>query len=582
MNESFDIWRLLAGLGIFLFGVHLLEDSVKALSGRTFRRMISPYTRGRLRAIGSGVFVTGVVQSSSAVSLMVLAFVGAGVLSMENAIAVMLGSNIGTTFAAWVVAFFGFKMSIASFAFPFLAGAGIALAFARPGSRPFNLCRFLIGFGFLFLGLDYMKVSVEGFSRGFDPAAIGGYGLWFYLLAGVVLTALMQASSATIAVALTALNSQLITFEMGAAMVIGANVGTTITVLLGSIGRGVRAKKIVGISHLIFNLVTGVIAFAGIGLLIRLVGVLIDTTTNSVMGLALFHSLFNILGVLIFFPFIGLLGRSLLRIYPHRKTILTVYLDRTPVEVTDAAKAALTKEIDHLFEECRLYNLRVLEIGARQVFDGDLPFEKYGGRKLSLDDLYTAIKLLHAEIFAYYARLQAQKLEAGEVNHLERLVFASRNIMNSVKNFKGIRADFEEFDGAANSYLNKQYSRFRERLLELYRDINSLRALDSEAERYRRLLKLFIHIEKEDKKFIAETMTAVAGNRIREMEIASLLLVNRLFTQSCRLQVFGLKDLLLSPEQIDDFDRALDLKEMIDEEQDREGGGGGDGETAGG
>ncbi|MFN2368618.1 MAG: Na/Pi cotransporter family protein [Desulfurivibrionaceae bacterium] len=581
MNETFDIWRLLAGLGIFLFGMHLLENSVKALSGRAFRKMISQYTRGRLRSIGSGVFVTGVVQSSSAVSLMVLAFVGAGVMSMENAIAVMMGSNIGTTFAAWVVAYFGFKISIDSFAFPFLGIAGIAMAFTRPGSRPFNLCGFLIGFGFLFLGLNYMKVSFEGFSQGFDPAAIRDYGLWFYLLAGALLTAVMQASSATIAIALTALNSQLISFEMGAAMVIGANVGTTITVLLGSLGRG-RTKKIVGFSHLIFNLVTGVIAFAGLGLLVRLVGVFVDITRNSVIGLALFHSIFNILGVMIFFPFIGLLGRSLMRIYPQHRTILTVYLDRTPVEVTDAATASLTKEITHLFEECQLYNLRVLEIADRQVFEEDLPFEKNIGRKLSLEDLYANIKLLHAEIFAYYAKLQAQQLEEAEVNYLEKAVFASRNIMNSIKNFKGIRANLEEFDGAENSYLNQQYRRFHERLLGLYREIKVLRALDNDEERYRRLLKLFIHIEKEDREFIAETMAAVAENRIREMEIASLLLVNRLFTQSCRLQIFGLKDLLLSPGQIADFDRALDMKEMIDEERGREGGGGGVGETAGG
>jgi len=567
MNETFDIWRLLAGLGIFLFGMHLLEDSVKALSGRAFRRVISQYTKGRLRAIGSGVFVTGVVQSSSAVSLMVLAFVGAGILSMENAIAVMMGSNIGTTFTAWVVAFLGFKVSIDSFAFPFLAVAGISLAFSEPGSKPFNLCRFLIGFGFLFLGLNYMKVSVEGFSQSFDLTVFKDYGLWLFLLVGAFLTALMQSSSATIAIILTALNSHLITFDMGAAMVIGANIGTTVTVMLGSLGKGVRAKKIVGVSHLLFNLVTGVIAFVGIGLLVRLVGVFIDTASNSVMGLALFHTFFNILGVIIFFPFIGLLGRGLMRVFPHRRTILTVYLDRTPVEVVDAAAASLTREIGHLLEECQLYNLRILEIDEKQVFDHVLPFESSLGKKLRLDDLYANIKLLHAEIFAYYAKLQAQKLEEAEVHKLERLVFASRNIMNSIKNFKGISGDFEEFDSSENSYLNRQYSSFRSRLFDLYHELGNIGDLENEEDKYRRLLKIFIHIEEEDKKFIAETMKAVAESEIEEMEIASLLLVNRLFTQSCRLQVFGLKDLLLSPEQIAEFDRALDMKEMIEEEQ---------------
>jgi phosphate:Na+ symporter len=570
MNETFDIWQLLAGLGIFIFGMHLLEDSVKALSGKAFRRMLSHYTRGRLRAIGSGVMVTGVLQSSSAVSLMVLAFVGAGIMSMENGIAVMMGANIGTTFTAWVVAFLGFKLSIDSFAFPFIAIAGIGLIFSEVTSRLFNLSRFLIGFGFLFLGLNYMKVSVEGLALVFDLSQFHDYGLWLYLLAGVALTALMQSSSATIAIVLTALNSQLISFDMGVAMVIGANVGTTVTVMLGSLGRGVRAKKIVGMSHLVFNLVTGLIAFLSINVSVWLVGSLIDINSNSVMGLAVFHTLFNVLGVILFYPFIGLLARTLFGIFPHRQKVLTVYLDRTPVEVTDAATAALGKEIRHLLAECQLYNLRVLEVEEKLVFTHDLPFEENGGKKLALTELYANIKLLHGEIFAYYARMQARKLEEIEVHNLERVIFASRNIMNAIKNFKGIRTDLEEFDTAENKYLNQQYELFRKRLLRLYRAMNALGDLESREGQYRELLKVFLHIEEEDKDFIRETMNAVADNKILGIEIASLLLVNRLFTQGCRLQVFAMKDLLLSNEQINDFDRALDMKELIDEEKAKE------------
>lgn len=570
MKETFDIWQLMAGLGIFLFGIYLLEDSVKTLSGKAFRRMISHYTTGRMRAISSGAMVTGVLQSSSAVSLMVLAFVGAGVMSMENAIAVMIGSNVGTTFTAWIVAFFGFKLKIESFAFPLIGVGGIALIFSEASSRLFNFSRLLIGFGFLFLGLSYMKVSVEGFSQVIDLNNFHDSGLWFYLLLGACLTAMMQSSSATIAIILTALHSQLISFNMGAAMVIGANVGTTATVLLGSLGKGVLAKKIVGMSHLVFNLFTGFVAFLFISPLTWLVGIVVDINSNSVMGLALFHTLFNIIGVIIFYPAIGLLARMLLRMYPYKKTILTVYLDRTPVEVVDMAGAALGKEISHLLEECQLYNLRVLEIDEKLVFDSALPFEKNGGKKLGLVDLYANIKLLHAEIFAYYAKLQAQKLVEIEAQKLERVIFASRNIMNAIKNFKGVRADFDEFDASENKYLNRQYKSFRERLLELYKGMNLLRNLESQEEQYRELLKLFLHIEEADKSFIRETMEAVADNKIREMEIASLLLVNRLFTQGSRLQVFGMKDLLLSPEQINDFDRALDVKELIDEEKVRE------------
>jgi phosphate:Na+ symporter len=322
-----DLWKLMAGLGIFLFGMVLLEESVKALSGKAFRRMIRLYTNTRMKAIGSGTLVTAILQSSSAVSLMVLAFVGAGIMSMQNGVGVIMGSNIGTTFTAWIVATLGFKIKIESFALPFIGIGGIGLMFFRDSTKLTHTSRLLIGFGFLFLGLDYMKGSVENIAQTIDMGRIPDYGLWIYLLMGILLTAVMQASAASIAIVLTALNSELITFEMGAAMVIGANVGTTITVLLGAIG-GAPVKKRVSSSHLVFNAVTAAVAFFGLPILIWCVKAFFDINTNSVMGLALFHTLFNVLGVIIFLPLMGLLSRVLFRLYPDYKEVLTVYIDK--------------------------------------------------------------------------------------------------------------------------------------------------------------------------------------------------------------------------------------------------------------
>ena len=568
MNETFDLWKLLAGLGIFLFGMYQMEDAIKALSGKAFRKIIAHYTNGRLRAIGSGFLVTSILQVSSAVSLMVLAFVGAGIMSMENAIGVIMGANVGTTATAWIVAFLGFKLKIETFALPLIGLGGIMLILFGTASRIFHVSRLLVGFGFLFLGIDYMKGSVEALAQGFDLGSIPDYGLWLYVIVGILITALMQSSSASIALVLTALNGGLITFAIGAAMVIGANIGTTFTVLLGAIG-GIPSKKRVAFSHAIFNGVTALVALLGIRCLIAVVEVFINIHSNSVMALALFHTLFNVLGVLLFLPFIGLLARLLTRFYPDRKAVLTVFIDKTPTEVADAAIAALKKEIHHMLEECQLYNLRALSIDEKLVFDHDLPFEKNLKKKFTLEDLYENIKLLHAEIFAFYSRLHTHKLDEGERRELERVVFASRNIMNSIKNFKGIRLDLDEFDSSENEYMNTQYKQFRRRLVEIYHDMNRILELETREEQYRELLKTFVHIEETDKKFIRETIDAVSASRIHDMEIASLLLVNRLFTQACRLQVFGTKDLLLSPEQINDFDRAMDVKDIMDEEKAR-------------
>lgn len=566
MNADFDIWKLLAGVGIFLFGMLLLEDSLKALSGKAFKRMIRFYTRGRLRAISSGTIATAVLQSSAAVSLMVLAFVGAGIMSMENAIGVIMGSNIGTTLTAWIIAMFGFKLKIEAFAFPLIGIGGIGLIFFKSSSRPFHVCRHLIGFGFLFLGLDYMKSSFESLTQGINMSIVPDYGLWFYLLAGIVLTFLMQSSTASIAVVLTALHGRIITFDMGAAMVIGANIGTTITVLIGSFG-GIPSRKRVGISHLIFNGVTGMVAFLGIHGLVGFTALFIDIDNNSVMGLAFFHTLFNVIGVLIFFPFIGLLTRTLIKIFPEHKAVLSMYINNTPVEVPEAAAAALRKELIHLLEECQIHNLRLMKIDEKRAFGLKSFFERETGKRLGRADLYETIKLLHAEIFAYYSSLQSQKLEEAEAKDQERVIYASRNMMNAIKNFKGIRHNLSEFEASENAYLNFEYESFRKRLQELYRNMNNILEMESKEEQYRELLKSFVHIEEDDERFIRETMKAVADKKIKEMQIASLLLVNRLFTQAGRMEVYGMKDLLLTQEQVENFDHALDMKEIMDDEK---------------
>jgi phosphate:Na+ symporter len=566
MSANLDFWKLLAGLGVFLFGMLLMEDSVKALSGRAFRRIIRIYTNGRLRSIGSGALVTALLQSSSAVSLMVLAFVGAGVMNMQNAIGVIMGSNIGTTLTAWIIATIGFKIKIESLALPFIGLGAVGLILFKPSSKPFLVTRLLIGFGFLFLGLDFMKGSVESFTQTFSLEQFPDYGLWFYLLVGTLASALMHSSAATIAIVLTALNSGLITFDIGAAMIIGANIGTTITVLLGAIG-GLQAKKRVSLSHLIFNVVTGAAAFLGLPALVWIISFFVDIRSSSLVGLALFHTLFNILGVVIFFPFPGLLSRLLMRIYPDHKTILTLYLDQTPSEVTDAATAALRKEIGHLLQECQLYNLRMLRIDEKLVFDVDLPFEINRKKKYTLDALYENIKLLHAEIFTFYSKIQTHNLNETEVKELERLIYASRNMMNSTKNFKDVRHNMEEFDGSDNGYLNAQYKLFRKRLVELYHNMSRILNMENKEDQYRSLLTSFGQIAEADNRFIKNTLNAVAEKKIQEMEIASLLLVNRLFTQSCRMQIYGMKDLLLSQEQVNSFDRAMDTKDTMNAEK---------------
>ncbi len=566
MDSSIDIWKLAAGLSVFLYGMFLLEDAIRVLSGRAFRRMIRLYTDGRLRSIVSGTLVTAILQSSSAVSLMVLAFVGSGVMTMQNGIGVMMGANIGTTFTAWIVAAFGFKIKIDMLAFPVIASAGLIFMLVNSSAKFFQAGRLLLGFGFLFLGLDFMKTSVEAYTQNVDLEVLAGYGAWIYLLLGLIMSGLMHASAAAIAIILTGLHSGMLDFETSLAMVIGANIGTTVTVLFGAIG-GTSAKKRVAASHLIFNIVTAIIAFIALHPLAEFVGIFFKIPDNAVMGLALFHTIFNLIGVFIFFPFIGLLARFLLRFFPDRKEILTVYLNNAPAEVPEAGADSLRKEIMHLFEECQLYTLRSFGIDDKLVFDHLLPFEKNLGKRSTLPDFYDRIKLLHGEIVEFYAKLLQVTLEKDEAKDLERIIYASRNVMNSVKNIKGIQHDIGEFDSSDNEHLNQQYRLFRRRLIGLYHRLNNFLDMENKQEQYRPLLRSALQIEEQDRQFISTIMNLAAARNINELEISSLLMANRLFSQSCRLQVFALKDLLLQEKEINEFDRAMDMKEMLEEEQ---------------
>ncbi|MGB3155413.1 MAG: Na/Pi symporter, partial [Chitinophagaceae bacterium] len=168
MSPSFDIWKVLAGVAIFLLGVRFLEESLQQLAGRRFKLYLKKQTASKIKAIGGGALVTGVLQSSSVVSLMVLAFVGAGIITMPNALAVILGANLGTTITGWIVALAGFNFNIENMALPVTGIAGLGFAIFNKQSRWYNWSRFLLGFSFLFVGLGYMKTGIEGLVLSMD------------------------------------------------------------------------------------------------------------------------------------------------------------------------------------------------------------------------------------------------------------------------------------------------------------------------------------------------------------------------------------------------------------------------------
>lgn len=534
---AFDIWRFLAGVGIFIFAMYLMEESIRQLSGRAFRIFLRRYTGTRFRALLTGTVSTAILQSSSAISLMLLAFVGAGLMSMPNAIAVILGSNLGTSMTAWIVAALGFKVEIESIALPLLGVGGLGIIFFGQSEKYVPISKLIVGFGFLFLGLDHMKGSIEDVALQIDIAEFVDLSGVIFLLLGIGLTALMQSSSATLAVVLTALFADIITFELAALMVIGSNIGTTITILLGALGGG-RLKWRVALSHLVFNVVTGLVALIALPGLLGVVDFIISIEGEPVLALALFHTLFNFFGILIFFPFMGLLARMILKWLPDPQNRVTKYIGQTTTEVVEPAVTALRKETDHLLRRCIGFHLASLKIDETLIWPSK--GEKLHRKKRNLNERYERLKLLQGQIFKFASDIQSHETTEEESERIQHYTHASRLLLHACKTMKDIQHNLTDFEQSDSAFLRRAYADFRNRFVQLSllmsREIHATPDLPP-TQAYGELMEA---VKLKDAAFIQSiSSTVVRKDSLSDMDISTAIIVNRSFNTACQYLVNG-------------------------------------------
>lgn len=259
MNYSFlDFLCLLGAVGLFLYGMKVMSEGLQKAAGDRLRNILSAMTRNRFTGTLTGFLITALIQSSSASTVMVVSFVNAGLMSLAQSMAVIMGANVGTTFTAWVIALFGFKVNISAFVLP-LIGLSIPLLFTK-SSRNKSIGEFLIGFAFLFMGLDMISTYVpdlqsnpEMFAFLQQYTSMGFGSVLIFLMVGLVLTMVIQSSAATFAITLIMCSKGWIGFDLSCALVLGSNIGTTITPIMASMGGNVAAKR-TAMGHLLFNL----------------------------------------------------------------------------------------------------------------------------------------------------------------------------------------------------------------------------------------------------------------------------------------------------------------------------------------
>ncbi|MBD1547462.1 Na/Pi cotransporter family protein [Roseibium aggregatum] len=342
-----SVLTALGGLGLFLLGMQLMTNGLRSLAGNRLRQVLKTSTKTPRSGAVTGAIVTALLQSSSATTVATVGFVSAGLMTFPQALGVIFGANIGTTFTGWMVVIFGFKLKLDVIVLP-LVFIGVLLKIFGPGTwKTFGTV--LAGFSLLFIGISALQDGMAFFEGSVSPDIFPGdtwFGRFELVLIGAAITIVAQSSSAGVATALVALTAGAITFPQAAALVVGMNVGTTATAALATVGGSVATRR-TGYAHVIYNLLTGVIAF----FLLPLVGHIARHLQASPIGfdpqigLVAFHSLFNILGVLIVIGVTPQFARLVMFLVPARGPDLTARLDqrllKDPAAALDAARVTV-------------------------------------------------------------------------------------------------------------------------------------------------------------------------------------------------------------------------------------------------
>lgn len=500
MND--DFLRLAAGVALFMFGMLLLEKGFQAFTGGILERVLEASTGTRLRSMGFGLVTTALMQSSSLVSLITITFLSAGLIGLAAGIGIIFGSNIGTTTGAWLMASYGVKIDLATYALP-MAVFGILFIYQKDGKQK-GVGNVLLGIAFLFIGIQFIKDGFEAVSQGMDLTrfALDGYlGVFAFAAIGIVATVIMQSSHAVLMLTIAALAADQVSYFNALALAIGANVGTTITAILGAMGANVAGKRLAG-AHLIFNFTTGLIAIAFIGPLATLVDEvsvwLRIASDDYTLKLAVFHTIFNVVGVVIMLPLVDRMVVFLQRMLPEQIVVDGIeqprFLVDALVDYPDAALVALTRECQHL-------GMNAIEIIAhaiglhRSKLLGEEPVEALVARSktiehIRLKHLYrTRIKAIYSAILEFSGKAQP-RMAGADAETMHELRNAARALVEAIKTLKLLRKNMAFYIASDNAYMRDHYDRMRVHLGNLIRSIFELREIEDMAEVKARLQQL--------------------------------------------------------------------------------------------
>ena len=531
-----DFKEISAGVAIFLFGMISLEEGFKAFTGGILEKVLKVSTSNQWKSVSFGMVTTTIMQSSSLVSVITISFLSAGLLDLAAGIGIIFGANIGTTTGAWLVAGLGLKVKISAYAMPMLVFGVILLMQKSKYTKGFGYI--LAGLGFLFLGISYMKEGFEAFKGSFDLAryAIDGYpGLFFFALIGVLATVVMQSSHATLVLIITALAVGQITYQNALALAIGANVGTTVTAVIGALSANIEGKRLAG-AHLIFNLITGVVAI----LFIHQFLLAVDWTSNLVgiasddytLKLAVFHTIFNLAGVIIMWPFVPKMVRFLEKKLPTamKANEGAIYLDSSSLDFPETAIIAIRNETLHLYDISVKALCDGISLSHEKLLKGNDIYNLVKTSRLvtnlDIDEYYeTKIKGISSEVMEFISQAAfAWEIEQSKDVHWMRS--AHQNIIEAVKDMKHLRKNMARCILSPNLSLQNHYDLLRVKIATVIKELAWIKSAVESEESTEVLLTLDalkVQIREADTLFNQEIISSLHHKKITSKMASSLM-----------------------------------------------------------
>lgn len=533
-----NLETIAAGIAILLFGIIMLEEGFKVFTKGPLQQILKKSTDKLYKSITTGALLTTLIQSSSLVSVITISFISAGLISLSGGIGLIFGANIGSTTTAWLVAGFGLKIKISALAMPMLI-FGLIFSFQKSNILK-GVGNVLAGLGFFFLGIYFMKEGFDVFSQNIDLTkyAVPGFlGVIIYTGIGIVITVLLQSSAASLVLVLTALAAGQIEYENALAVAIGANVGTTITAILGSISSNIAGKRL-AVAHLIFNVITAALALVFIIPLGKLVKYLAEVfgiaATDYTLKLALFHTIFNIIGVLIMIPFIKKLERFLIKYIKEKLDIekdiaAPKFLNKSILEFPASAISALTEESKYLYKNA------ISEIVAHgiNIHREDIKSDEKPKHiiKKSTEELeinvnelyYTKVKSIYGEIINYAANAQSKlKLTEKQNTSIAEIKLANRKMVEIIKDVRELNRNVNKSTTLNNEHLKAEYDDYRKKVLKVLRVIYKFRKGNASKDYSIKMMKLKLNA-KENKFKGSRSIDKLIREKLITPEMASSL-----------------------------------------------------------